>query len=168
MSRLTTLVFTLVALLTLCAGPARGQGPDVGDGVRLGISFGGISTFGFTVEYFDDARSVELGVGTWSFRDLSVSGVAKQYFGAGAAQPFVGLGLWLVAAGPREEGERAGLALALRAPIGVDWGFADDHAVGAVLNVNRGLAVRRSDPDDDLPMNDRLVPLPGIYYRLTR
>jgi hypothetical protein len=33
--------------------------------------------------------------------------------------------------------------------------------------LNRGLAVRRSDPQDDLPMNKRLVPLPEVYYRFT-
>jgi hypothetical protein len=41
----------------------------------------------------------------------------------------------------------------------------DDHAVGAALNFNRGLAVRRSDPQDTLPINRRIVPLPEIYYR---
>jgi hypothetical protein len=28
--------------------------------------------------------------------------------------------------------------------------------------------VRRSDPDDDIPMTARFVPLPELYYRLTR
>ncbi|HET9949599.1 MAG TPA: hypothetical protein VFQ22_11800, partial [Longimicrobiales bacterium] len=62
-------------------------------------------------------------------------------------------------------GERTGIALVLRAPVGVDWAFADDHALGAALNINRALWVRRTDPLDDLPMNRRFVPLPELYYR---
>ena len=146
--------------------PLSAQGAGAGDGVRFGITFGGISTVGLVVELFDDTRGYELGVGTWSFRDLAVSAVVKEYFGAGGLRPYLGAGFWVVAAWPPEE--RVGLALVLRAPVGVDWRLADDHAVGAALNVNRGLWVRRSDPDDDLPMNNRLVPLPEIYYRLTR
>ena len=36
------------------------------------------------------------------------------------------------------------------------------------FNVNRALAVRRTDPADDLPLNGRLIPLPGVYYRWKR
>jgi hypothetical protein len=79
----------------------------------------------------------------------------------------VGGGLWAVVAWPADPEERTGLALVLRAPVGVDWSFVDDHAVGLALNVNRGIGVRRSDPLDDLPMNDRFVPLPEAYYRFT-
>lgn len=159
----------LALLLALAsASPAGAQGSGAGDGVRLGISFGGISTVGLVVELFDDTHAVEVALGTWSFRDLSVSAVYKEYFGGSRARPFVGAGLWVVAAWPAETGERAGLALVLRAPIGVDWSFVDDHALGPALNVNRGLAVRRSDPLDDLPMNQRFVPLPEVYYRFTR
>jgi hypothetical protein len=57
------------------------------------------------------------------------------------------------------------MALVLRAPLGLDWSFVDDHSVGAALNLNRGLLVQRSDPLDDQPMNRRLVPLPELYYR---
>ena len=56
----------------------------------------------------------------------------------------------------------------VRAPIGVDWSVADQHAAGLIMNVNRGLWVKRSDPGDDLPLNRRLVPLPEVYYRFTR
>jgi hypothetical protein len=153
-------------LLAFAAIPACGQGPGAGGATRFGISVGGISTVGILIEFVDDAHSFEIALGTWSFRDLSVSVVAKQYFGAGAAQPFVGGGLWAVIASPADE--RTGLALVLRAPIGVDWGFADDHSIGGALSVNVGLAVRRTDPDDDMPMNRRLVPLPEFYYRYTR
>ncbi len=146
--------------------PLSAQGSGAGDGIRFGITFGGISTVGLVVELFDDARSYELGLGTFDYRGLAVSAVVKEYFGAGALRPHVGAGLWVVTAWPPQE--RLGVALVLRAPIGVDWSIAEDHAVGAVLNVNRALWVRRSDPEDDLPMNNRLVPLPGVYYRLTR
>jgi hypothetical protein len=150
-------------LLAALATPARAQGSGAGDGARIGIYFGGISTLGVTVELFDDTHAVELSVGTWSFRDLSVSAVYKEYFGAGDVRPFVGGGLWTVIASPPDG--QTGAALVLRAPIGFDWGFADRHALGAALNVNLGLAVRRTDPEDDLPMNRRLVPLPEVYYR---
>lgn len=154
-------------LVLLAAGtPVVAQGPNEGTGTRVGVSIGGISTVGIVVEFFDDARSVELALGTWSFRDVSASAVVKQYFGAGAAQPFVGAGLWAVAA--PTSGQRPGVALVLRAPIGVDWGLNDSNSLGAVLNVNRALTVRRSDPGDERPMEGRLVPLPEIYYRLTR
>jgi hypothetical protein len=134
--------------------------------MRVGVSFGGIATFGLTAEYYDGNESLDLTVGTWSFRDLSVAVVARHYFGAGEALPFVGGGLWLVAARP-EDG-RAGFATVLHAPLGVDLQPGHRHAVGLALNVNRAIWVRRTDPDDDLPLNRRLVPLPGIYYRWTR
>ena len=159
------LVTTALALAGF-ALPLSAQGLAAGGGTRFGVSIGGISTLGLVVEFFHDARSLEVGVGTWSFRDVSASAVVKQYFGAGAAQPFVGAGLWAAAAAPGDE--RTGFALVLRAPIGVDWGLADHHAFGVAVNVNRGIAVRRSDPEDELPMNKRLVPLPEVYYRLTR
>ncbi len=156
---------TLLGLASAAAAAA--QGPDAGRGTRVGIAFGGISTVGFTIEHLEDTRGFEVTVGTWSFRDLSVSGVVKHYFGAGAAKPFVGAGLWAVAAKP--SGERSGLALVLRAPVGVDWTWDEgENALGFSLSANLGLAIRRSDPEDDLPMNRRLVPLPGVYYRLTR
>lgn len=161
--------FALAVALAVCtAVPALAQASGAGEGVRFGLSFGGISTAGLTVELFRDTHAFEVSIGTWSFRDLSVSAVYKEYFGASRARPFVGVGLWAVAAWPSDPQDRTGLALVLRAPIGVDWSFADDHALGLALNVNRGLAVRRSDPLDDLPMNRRLVPLPEVYYRFTR
>lgn len=156
----------LALLLTIGPLPLSAQGSGAGEGVRLGVFLGGISTFGVSIELFDDTHAVEVSVGTWSFRDLALSTVYKEYLGAGRLRPFVGGGLWAVAAWPPEE--RTGLALVLRAPIGADWSFRGDHALGAALNVDRGLWVRRSDPEDDLPMNRRLVPLPEVYYRLTR
>lgn len=117
------------------------------------------------VELFNDTHAVELALGTWAFRDLSLSAVYKEYFFGSRVRPFVGAGLWVVAAFPPEE--RTGLAFMVRAPVGLEWSFVDDHSVGAGLNVGRALAVRRSDPEDDLPLTGRIVPLPELYYRLT-
>jgi hypothetical protein len=146
--------------------PAAAQSPGTGSGVRVGFTVGGISTVGITLEYIENQRSVDLTVGTWSFRDLSVSATVKQYFGAGDLHPFVGAGLWLVAAHP--SGERTGLAAVLQAPIGLDWRMSGNHFLGGALNVNRALGVRRTDPEDEMPLNKRLVPLPGLYYRWRR
>lgn len=163
---MTRTAAALALILTFPAlAAAQTPGPDAGDGVRFGISLGGISTVGLTVELFRDSRSLDLTLGTWRFRDVSFSAVAKQYLGAGAARPVVGLGFWTVAA---RTDERMGWSLVLRAPVGVDWEIDHPHAVGAFLNVNRGLWVRRSDPADDAPLNKRLVPLPELYYRVTR
>lgn len=117
------------------------------------------------VELFDDTHAVELALGTWAFRDVSLSAVYKEYFFGSRVRPFIGGGFWLVAAFPPDQ--RTGLAFMLRAPAGVEWSFLDEHSVGAALNLNRALAVRRTDPDDDLPLNGRFVPLPELYYRLT-
>lgn len=153
-------------VLFALASRSEAQTIGSGSGMRFGVSFGGISTVGLTVEFFDDHHSLDLTVGTWSFRDISLSVVAKQYLGGGSLKPFVGAGLWVVVAAPPDE--RLGFAAVLRAPVGVDWQVQGDHALGAALNVNRGLFVRRTDPEDDLPLNKRLVPLPEVYYRLSR
>ncbi len=155
---------TSALLLALLPTPTAAQPAD--DAIRFGISVGGISTVALNVEYFFDSRSIDIGVGTWSFRDLSFSVVGKQYIGDSAFRGHVGAGLWMVVAAPGND--RTGMALVLRAPIGFDWEVSDPHAVGAEVNINRGLWVRRSDPEDDLPMNKRIVPLPGLYYRFER
>jgi hypothetical protein len=161
-------ITTLFLALTLLAPPppAAAQASGAGDGVRFGISLGGISTAALTVEFFRDSRSIDLALGTWSFRDVSFSAVFKQYFFTSAVRPFVGAGLWTVAAAPGDG--RTGWALVLRVPLGADWEVSDPHSIGAALNLNRGLWVRRADPEDDLPMNERLVPLPELYYRFSR
>lgn len=152
--------------VSAAASPLAAQGTGSGSGVRLGVTFGGISTIGLNVELVREHRALDFTLGTWSFRDVSLSAVAKEYFGAGDLLPFVGAGVWLVAAWP--PGERTGLAAVFQAPVGVDWQAADGSYVGTSLNVNRALAVRRPDPEDDLPLNRRLVPLPGVYYRWKR
>lgn len=142
-----------------------GSGPEE---FRIGISFGGISFIGFIMEYRWGDRAVDLTVGTWSFRDLSVSVVGKQYFGPGDFRPFSGLGLWAVINPNHGPGEQAGLALVARAPVGVDWNMDASHHLGADLSLNRALWIQRKDPRDDTPPSDRLIPLPGFYYRWKR
>lgn len=158
--------FVVAAVVVPCHVVA--QGSNAGNGVRFGLSFGGISTVAVDVEFFRDGRSLDLALGTWSFQAVSFSAVAKQYFGGRAARPVVGLGLWVVGARPAANSERTGFAVVLRAPVGLDWEFADQHAVGTFINLNRGLWVRRANPDDDIPMVRRLVPLPELYYRYRR
>ena len=155
-----------LALAFAIAQPTGILAQPADDAIRVGLSFGGISTVGVNVEFFRGSRSLELSLGTWSFRDISFSASGKKYVGSHAVRPFVGAGLWMVIAAPGDE--RTGLALVLRAPVGVDWSVTDSHAVGAELGLSRALWVRRSDPADDLPMNKRIVPLPGLYYRFAR
>jgi len=153
----------LILALAYVPSVAHGQSPVDDEGIRFGISIGGVSSVGFLLEFFDGNRSLDLTVGTWSFHDVSLSLVAKQYFGANAARPFVGAGLWLVTAKPSDG--RRGLATVLRAPVGVDWNFTGAHSLGASFNISRAVWVRRTDPEDDKPLEGRWVPLPGIYYR---
>ncbi|MEK9501546.1 hypothetical protein [Gaopeijia maritima] len=142
--------------------PASAQ-PD--DGLRFGLTLGGISTVGIVVEAFDRHGSTEVNVGTFGFRDLSLSAVRRHYLGAATARPTVGLGLWSVIGFDVEEGERTAASLVLRAPVGVEWRPADRHALTFDINLNRGLLIRRADPSDDTPVSRRLIPLPGIAYR---
>jgi hypothetical protein len=74
------------------------------------------------------------------------------------------MGLWAVGT----HTNRTGAALVLHAPIGVDWEGADQHHLGMAMNINRALLVRRSDPADQRGTNNRLIPLPGFYYRWRR
>ena len=71
--------------------------------------------------------------------------------------------MWVVLASPPTE--RTGMAVVLQAPVGIDWRVAGSHYVGGLINVNRALWVRRTDPGDDMPLTKRIVPLPGLYYR---
>lgn len=147
------------------AAPRAPSGPE---DFRIGISFGGISFVGFIMEYRWGDRSVDLTVGTWSFRDLSVSVVGKQYLGPGDFRPFAGLGLWAVLNPTHGPGEQGGAALVARAPVGVDWNLDAAHYLGASLSLNRALLIRRKDPRDHTPPSGHLIPLPGFYYRWNR
>ena len=151
----------LLVALALAALPRPSLAQD--DGVRFGITVGGTSFVGVSLEFFDGQHSVEVALGTWALRDLSASVVGRRYFGAGSMKPVVGLGLWTVVAW--RGGPRPGVALVARAPIGFDWNVGGDHFLAADMNVSRGLWVRRTDPLDETPMSRRLVPLPGLAYR---
>lgn len=158
------LCVALVLALGLGIGtpsPVSAQGSS-SDGFRFGIMLGGISLVNLTMEYQWGSRSIDVAVGTWAFQDVSLSVVGKQYLGPGGSRPFFGLGLWGVAAFAPEG---TGSVLVLRAPIGVDTQILRDHNLGAAMNINRALWVRRTDRDDDTPLNRRVVPLPGVYYR---
>ena len=124
---------------------------------------GGTSFAGLSLEFFHGARSLEISVGTWAARDLAFSVVGREYFGEGAMKPTVGLGFWTVVAWPVDG--RTGVAVVARAPVGFDWNPGGEHFLAVDVNVNQGLWVRRSDPEDLAPMTHRLVPLPGFAYR---
>lgn len=162
-SRARALSAVLVLAATLgWAHPVQAQG---GDRYRFGLAFGGTSSVGLTFEYQFENVALEATVGTLGFRDVSLSLVAKHYAGGGELHPYVGGGLWSVAAFPPEEEKRTGWILVFRAPVGLDWAVADAHSFGLEANINRALAVRRTDPEDTRGPQSRLVPLPAFYYR---
>lgn len=133
------------------------------DQLRIGLTLGSTSFVGLSVEYFfSERRSVDLMLGTWSLRDISSSIAVKQYGGGGDARAYIGLGLWNVLAW-QEEG--FGSALILRAPVGFEYEPFDDGSLGVDISVSRALQVNRADPLDDTPPADRIVPLPGFYFR---
>ncbi len=177
---------SLILALFIALSGVSPQLTSAQDGLRIGLTVGGASKFGLVLESFlNGNQSLELTVGTWSFKEISTSLVIKRYFRSNdldsgwykAIHPFIGAGLWVVGAKP--PAERLGLALSAIVPIGIDWSFPFDadpscnnrscpvghHALGISVNVNRALLVRRSNPEDQLPLNGRLVPLPGAYYR---
>lgn len=156
-----------VLLLLLLSHPGEAQ---EGRAWRVGLTLGGSSFLGLVVEYRRDATAVEVGAGTWSLRDLSLTLTGKYYAGDAAVSPFAGLGFWAVTAFPSgtEPGERQGGALVLRAPLGLDGALADRHALGLEVILNRAVAVRRTDPEDATPPARRVIPLPGFYYRYGR
>ena len=147
--------FALLAALS--AAPAAGQ-----EGLRVGLTLGGIGSIGVVTEWRWEDHGVELQLSTFTFRDLGISVVGKQYFGASWLKPSVGAGLWLVT-GSTPEG--SGQALVARFPLGGDWRVAQHHYATFELNVSRGLWVNRPDPTDDAPINNRMIPIPSLSYR---
>ena len=146
---------TSLVLLLVLPVAARGQ-------VRFGLSTGGASTVAVIIEKRWEHQGLELQVGTWGFSDLSLSVTAKQYIGSNAVQPFVGLGLWGLVAFA-EEG--TGYGVIGRAPVGLDWTFTGRHSAAFTVYVNRALAIRRPDPEDQRPPRTALIPLPEFSYR---
>lgn len=150
-------------VLSCAALPAHAQSSLQDNQLRIGVTLGSTSFAGLTVEYFfDERRSIDLNLGTWSLKDISTSIVAKQYVGGGAARAYVALGLWTVLAW-QEEG--FGSALILRAPIGLEYEPFSSGSLGLEISVSRALLVNRSDPEDIRPPADRVVPLPGFYFK---
>ncbi len=156
-----------VALVTAAcaltpAAPVSGQAAVADDQLRIAVTLGSTSFFGIAIEYFwDERRSVDVSLGSWGLRDFALSLVAKQYAGGDEnVRGFAGLGLWNVTAW-QEEG--VGTAFILRAPIGGEVGGRS--AFGAELSLSRAFYVQRADPEDLRPPRDRIVPLPGFYYR---
>ncbi len=121
---------------------------------------------GVSVELLWESRSIDVGLATFSFSEVSLAVTGKQYFGGGDMRPFVGVGLWGIAGSTGQEGEETGKALILRLPVGGDWNFTGRHHLGGDLAVNEALWIDRADPEDDRPVERRPIPLPGFYYRV--
>jgi len=161
--RLRTLRALALAVLAVAFAGTRPMAAQ--DTYRVGVTFGGTSLVSLNLEMLWGDAAVDLSVGTWSFRDVSVSAVGKYYAGTEGFKVYGGAGLWLVTAFPREDGERTGFATVLRLPLGLEGRIDGDHALGLEVNLDRALSVRRPDPDDDRPPSRRFIPLPGVYYR---
>ena len=162
-------VTLLLALWFSVAGPpasplAAQSGADDAR-VRIGVTVGGIASFGASVEFLWGSRSVDVNLATFTFNEMSLAVTGKQYFGGGDMRPFLGVGLWGIAGSTGQEGEEVGKALLLRIPVGGDWNFTGNHYLGAALAVNEGLWIDRANPADDRPISRSPVPLPGFYYR---
>lgn len=152
----------LALLLALALPRAAAAQPDEPQ-FRVGISLGGVSTVGLVLEQVWEWGSVELMLGTWSFRDVSLSLVHKQRIGGGDVYGVAGVGVWAVVAFPADE--RTGLAVVGRVPVGVEWDAGDRHFLSMEVGLNRALWVRRTDPEDFTPLNRRIVPLPNASWR---
>lgn len=164
MPRAKSLLVPLTALLFAVALPQSGKGQSP-DGYRIGLTFGGTSAVGLAFEIMWGDAALDLSVGTWAFRDISLSAVGKYYLGSDELKGYGGGGLWYVTQFPVDEGERRGSAWVARFPLGAEGRINDYHALGLELNIDRAIAVKRSDPDDDRPPASRIIPLPGVYYR---
>ncbi len=149
------------AVALACAAGAGLASPATAQ-YRFGVSAGGASTVALVAEYRWRHQGVEVQLGTWGFRDVSLSVTAKQYVGSSAVEPFAGAGLWGIVA-RAEEG--TGVGLIARIPVGFDARFSGNHWAGAAVYLNRALALRRPDPEDLRPPRRAFVPLPEISYR---
>jgi hypothetical protein len=132
------------------------------DRLRIGVTLGGTGFLGLVTEYQRGDWSGEITLGTLSFREISVVLTGKHYLSTGNLRPVVGLGVWSLTAWT-DDG--SGSAFLLRVPIAADWRFSGGHAFGVEVGLNRALAVRRLDPEDETPPSRSIVPFPGFYYR---
>lgn len=151
----------LPALSLSCLLAVAGAAP-LSAQYRFGVSVFGASMAALVGEYRWDHQGVEVQVGTWRLRDLSVSVTARQYLGSRSVEPFVGFGLWGIVA--REEGG-TGAGLVARLPVGVGWDFGSRHNAAFTLHLNRALAVKRPTAELVPPLRTGLVPLPEFSYR---
>ncbi len=151
----------LVGLGSSVQGAQAQAGGEPND-FRIGVTLGGTALIGLSLEHIWDQTAVELNIGTWAFKDISVSLAGKQYLGEGRIRGFLGLGLWSVTAS-QEEGIGSGLIL--EAPIGFEVEIFRRTAFGAALNVSRALWIKRADPEDETPPSNRIIPLPGFYAK---
>lgn len=166
MGRVAPLVVALFVPLFYFPGsplPAQTNGDDMR--IRIGVTAGGTGSIGASVEFLWGSRSVDVNLGTFSFREVSLAVTGKQYFGGGDLRPFVGVGLWGIVGSTGEEGEQTGKALILRIPVGGDRELTRRHHLGGSVAVSEGLWIDRADPEDDTPISRRPIPLPGFYYR---
>ncbi len=129
---------------------------------RFGFSLGGAGTVALVVEHRWEHQGLEFQVGTWGFRDISISVTGKQYVGSSAVEPFIGVGLWALVANA-EEG--TGYGLVGRIPVGLDWNVTGAHSAAVTIYMNRALALRRPDPEDQRPPRAAWIPLPEFSYR---
>ena len=162
MALLISLFFPLGAPL---ASSLVAQSTDDDMQFRVGVTAGGIGSFGASVEFVWGSWSVDVNLATFTFKEVSLAVTGKHYFGGGDLRPFMGVGLWGIAGSTGEEGSQTGKALILRIPVGGDWNFTGKHYLGGSLAVNEGLWIDRADPADDRPVSRQPIPLPGFYYR---
>lgn len=153
--RALALSFTLIVLT---AAPVSAQ-------YRFGISVFGASMVALVAEYRWDHQGLEVQVGTWRLRDLSLAVTARQYVGSSSVEPFLGAGLWAITA--REDGG-TGFGLVARLPVGVGWDVGSRHNAAFTVYLNRALAVKRPGPEEGRPLRTGLVPLPEFSYRWRR
>ena len=154
--------YVCVTLVALALGCLRAREAAAQDSFRVGLSFGGTGFVGVVAEQLWGDRGVELLVTTFSFHDVGVSVVGKQYFGASWLKPSVGGGLWVLT-GRTPEG--TGTAIIARFPLGADWKISGPSHLTWEIDAMRGLWVRRPDPADDFPITQRVIPIPAVAYR---
>ncbi len=165
-SKGVALLCTLASCLaSLSVAPLAAQSTSDDMRLRVGITALGVGSVGASVEFLWGSRSIDVNLGTLSFKEVSLAVTGKQYFGSGDLRPFLGVGLLGIAGSTGLEGEQTGKVLLLRLPVGGDWNFTGRHYFGGSISVNVGLWIDRADPEDDRPVERRPVPFPGLYYR---